>query len=139
MYALLEKAHMDSKQGKAAALPLWLAPVQVRLCPLSDEYIKDCIEFASALKDVRVDIDDRAETVQRKVRDAELEWVPIILVVGSRERETKVFNARLRETGKMESMPINELSEYVKKRTEGRPSRPIGLPIMLSTRPSFCT
>jgi len=138
IYALLEKAHMDSQNKKAAALPLWLAPVQVRLCPLSDEYIQDCIKLAEQLKDeIRVDVDDRSETVQRKVRSAELEWIPAVLVVGERERESQTFPVRLRETGKIVPMSIDELRAYIKKQTTGKPSRPLGLPSLLSTRSTF--
>ncbi|MEM7815298.1 MAG: threonine--tRNA ligase [Candidatus Aenigmatarchaeota archaeon] len=137
MYALLEKAHMDSQKQKPPSLPLWLAPVQVRLCPLSDDYIPDCAKMAEALKDcARVDIDDRAETVQRKVRDAELEWVPYILVVGERERKGDL-SVRVRETGKLERMSLDDLKTEIKRKTEGKPFRPIGLPMLLSARSSW--
>ena len=138
IYALLEKAHMDSQSGKVAALPLWLAPIQVRLCPLSDEYIKDCVDVANDLKgEIRIDVDDRSETVQRKVRDAELEWVSYILVVGARERKEKQFAVRVRETGKLERMTLDELKAKIKDKTAGRPFRQLGLPPLLSLRASF--
>ena len=138
IYALLEKAHMDSQSGKVAALPLWLAPIQVRLCPLSDEYIKDCVDIANYLKgEIRIDVDDRSETVKRKVRDAELEWVSYILVVGAREREEKQFAVRVRETGKLERMTLDELKAKIKDKTAGRPFRQLGLPPLLSLRSSF--
>ena len=111
--------------------------MQVRLCPLSDDYIKDWVELAKSLKEsVRVDIDDRSESVQKKVRDAELEWVPYILVIGERERKGD-FAVRVRETGKLEHMKLDSLKAEIKKRTEGKPFRPLGLPALLSSRSSW--
>jgi len=137
IYALLEKAHMDSKAGKPPCFPLWLAPVQVRLCPLSDEYLPDCVKIAEAMKnETRIDIDDRPETVQKKVRNSELEWVPFVLVIGERERKGDL-TVRVRETGKMEHMTLEQLQAKIREQTSGKPFRQLGLPPLLSTRPIF--
>lgn len=139
LYALLEKAYLDEKSGKAPSLPLWLSPIQVRLCPISDEHR----EFASGLADelesrgIRVDIDDRTESVGRKIRDAETEWIPYVIVVGNREMESGVLPVRIRNPRKMEEMKLDELASTIGEATDGFPKRSLGLPRKLTKRPVF--
>ncbi|MGC8812330.1 MAG: threonine--tRNA ligase, partial [Candidatus Aenigmatarchaeota archaeon] len=80
IYALLEKAYSDQQSGKIPKLPLWLSPTQVRLVPVSNKFLKEAEKIANALEKncIRVDVDDREETVSKKIREAEVEWVPII-------------------------------------------------------------
>ena len=67
--------------------PLWLAPVQVRMIPVGEDHRAACEELAAKLRDagVRVEVDDRDETVGRRIRDAELEKIPRVVVYGDRE------------------------------------------------------
>lgn len=137
MYALLEKAYMESEQKKNPIFPLWLSPTQVRLCPVNDSFIPYCEKIAEKMKNVRVDVDDRTESVQKKVRDAEVDWVPMIVVVGEKEKKSGKLAVRFRKTGKVENMEMKELEEKVKKETEGYPFKPLPLPRLLSKRPKF--
>ncbi|MEM7825809.1 MAG: threonine--tRNA ligase, partial [Candidatus Aenigmatarchaeota archaeon] len=99
IYALLEKAYSEQQKGKIPKLPLWLSPTQVRIIPVSNKFLKDAEKIAKDIEKncVRVDIDDREETVSKKIRDAEIEWVPIICVIGSKEVKNKIITTRFRE------------------------------------------
>jgi len=140
VYALLEKAYKEQQNGKLPMLPLWLSPTQVRLIPMSDKYIEKVAEIAKqiAAHCIRVDIDDRASTLQKKVREAETEWVPYVIVVGQREIESGVLSVRDREThGKLQNMKLDELITKITGKLEGKPFKPLPLPLNLSKRPQF--
>ena len=83
IYSILESALMKPKPE----LPYWLSPVQLRLIPVNDNYIAYCEKLASEFikSRVRVDIDDRAERVGKKIRNAEMDWIPYVLVVGEED------------------------------------------------------
>ena len=139
MYALLEKADMQQKQGKHPVFPLWLAPTQVRLCPVSDKFQKDVEKIASELEkeSIRVDIDDRMESVGKKIRDGETEWVNMIAVIGEKELKSGKIAVRFRETGKVQEMSAKQIADLVRKETEGFPFRPLPLPKLLTKRAVF--
>ncbi|MCX6821201.1 MAG: threonine--tRNA ligase [Candidatus Aenigmarchaeota archaeon] len=139
MYALLEKAYMDEKRKKVPRLPTWLSPVQVRVIPLSEKYQKFSEEIANEIEkeNIRVDVDDRSLTVQNKVRYGELEWVPFSIVVGQKEIDSKTFPIRIRETGEVKKMKIEEFIKIVKKEMVEKPFRNLTLPKFLTKRPKF--
>ena len=138
IYALLEKAYYDEKSGKLPLLPLWLSPTQVRIIPVSDEHLKlseKLTEDFSKLN-IRVDIDDQRETISKRIRNAELEWVPYVLVVGDKESKGKL-TVRIRKENKQEQMTKENFVKKIKKETEGMPFRPLPLSKLLSKRPVF--
>jgi threonyl-tRNA synthetase len=140
VYALLEKAYRTQQKGALPMLPLWLSPTQVRLIPISDGFTEKVEEIAEkiAAHCIRVDIDDRAATLQKRIRDAEMEWVPYIIVVGQRELESGVLAVRDREAhGKVQNMKLDELMQKVAGNLEGKPFKPLPLPLCLSKRPQF--
>jgi threonyl-tRNA synthetase len=140
VYALLEKAYKAQQKGELPMLPLWLSPTQVRLIPISDEFTGKVEEIAKkiAAHCMRVDIDDRSSTLQKKIREAEREWVPYIIVVGQRELESGVLAVRDREAhGKVQNMKLDELITKVAGKLEGKPFKPLPLPLNLSKRPQF--
>jgi threonyl-tRNA synthetase len=139
LYALLEKAYLDEKENKKVPkLPLWLSPTQVRLIPLSDKFTKDAEKIAGGIEEnIRVDIDDRSDTVQKKIRDAELEWVPYILVIGSKEIESKKVSVRERGIKEIEQMKLKELTKRIEDEIKGKPFKKLSLPKLLSKRPIF--
>lgn len=139
MYALLERASIEQKQGKNTTLPLWLSPTQVRLCPVNDSFLKDCEKLADQLKkeNIRVDIDDNTESIQKKIRNAEMDWVPAIVVFGDKEKKSKKIAVRLRETGKIKQLSVKELVKWVKDQTKDMPFKPLSLPRLLSKRAEF--
>ncbi len=139
MYALLERAYAEQQEGKVPSLPLWLSPIQVRIIPLSDKYIKDSEKIAEQIEEnqVRVDIDDRKESVKKKIRDAELEWVPYILIIGPKELKSKKLAVRIREIGKIKQMKSEQLIKEIKNEVKDKPFKKLPLPKLLSQRPIF--
>jgi threonyl-tRNA synthetase len=140
VYALLEKAYKEQQTGKLPMFPLWLSPTQVRLIPISDNFTEKAAEIANkiAAHCIRVDIDDRTSTLQKRIRDAEMEWVPYIIVVGQRELESEVLAVRDRKAhGKVQKMKLNELIVKISGEVEGKPFKPLPLPLNLSKRPQF--
>jgi threonyl-tRNA synthetase len=139
LYAMLEKIWLESKKGKNPILPLWLSPTQVRLCTVSDRYLGYAQKIADKLEreQIRVDIDDRVESVQRKIRDAEVEWIPLIIVIGEKEEKSGKLAVRFRETGKVKKMKLEDIIKHVHGKTKGYPFRPLSLPRLISKRPKF--
>jgi threonyl-tRNA synthetase len=105
------------------AFPLWLAPVQAVVIPISDRHLDYAQKVADQLRaaDLRVDIDDRSERMQAKIRDAQLQKVPYMLVVGDREAEANAVAVRLRSGEDLKARPVDEIvhrmSQEVSQRT----------------------
>jgi threonyl-tRNA synthetase len=140
VYALLEKAYKEQQKGKSPMLPLWLSPTQVRVIPMSDQFMEKVEEITKQIGEhcIRVDIDDRLFTLQKRVREAEREWVPYVIVVGQRELESGVLAVRERENhGKVQNMTMEELITKIAGELEGKPFKPLPLPLNLSRRPQF--
>jgi len=139
VYALLEKAYLEQQRGNKPMLPLWLSPTQVRLVPVSEEFNEFAQEIADELDKnrIRVDIDDRNETIGKKIREAEREWIPYILVLGERERESERFKVRIRRSGEQRDMSLKELIREIKDKTGNLPFKPLPLSRFVSERPRF--
>ena len=140
IYALLEKAYREQITGKAPMLPLWLSPTQVRLIPISDKFLDNVTQLAQQISahNIRVDIDDSSSTLQKKIREAEQEWVPYIIVIGEKELESGTLSIRIREEkGKQETLTAEELITKVSEKIAGKPFKPLPLPLYLSKRPAF--
>ena len=139
VYALLEKAYKEQRSGRPPMLPLWLSPTQVRIIPISDKYLKHSEKLTDALEahNIRIDIDDRALTLQKRVRDAEMEWVPYIIVIGQKEIRSKVLSVRDRKVGKVRKMKREELITEIKEQLKNKPFKPLPLPKRLAKRPQF--
>ena len=137
IYALLEKEAKKIADKKVPMLPLWLSPTQVRVVPITDKHVKYADEIADQLEleNIRCDIDDRTETLEKKIRDAEREWVPYILVVGDREMESKKFSVRVRESGERKTISMEELGVITRSRLKGKPFDKLSLSRYLSKRP----
>jgi threonyl-tRNA synthetase len=140
VYALLEKAHRDSLKGKAPILPLWLAPTQVRVIPVSEKFIEDAQKLMKIIenKNIRVDLDDRPLSLGKKVRAAEKEWINYILVFGESEVKSNILPVRDRNFGKqIRKMTLNELTKEITLKIADKPFKPLTLPKLLSKRPQF--
>lgn len=136
--SLLEKTAIELDE-KAPMLPTWLSPIEVRIITVGEDH-KD---FANELYDkinaenIRVDVDDRDESVGKKIRNAATEWIPYIFVVGDNEKESGVFSVTVRETGEKVGMTVDELIKEVLDKTKGMPYRGLPLPKDISTRINF--
>ncbi len=139
VYALLEKAYKEQQSGKSPMLPLWLSPTQARIIPISDRFLGDVEKLVKKMEAhfIRVDIDDRQLTLQKRIREAEMEWIPYIVVVGQREIESGVLPVRNRETGKIQNMKLEELVSEFEETARAKPFKPLPLPKYLSKRPQF--
>jgi threonyl-tRNA synthetase len=140
IYALLEKAYKDQMKGKVPMLPLWLCPTQVRLIPISDKFMGTVEKLAQqiAVRNIRVDIDDSASTLQKKIREAEQEWIPYIVVIGEKELSSGTLSVRDREFRScQQNMTVDQLTTKVSEKTLGKPFKPLPLPLYLSKRPLF--
>jgi len=106
----------------AGKFPVWLAPTQVKILPISDKYMDYANEVKKALFDagVRVDMDDRAEKIGFKIREAQLQKVPYMLVVGEKEAAENQVAVRSRDKGEMGSMNLNDFVSMVVKEDEER-------------------
>jgi len=142
IYALLEKAYKIQKVGGTPMLPLWLSPTQVRVIPVSENFYNEAEKIAKKIAghNIRADWDDRTLTMQRKIREAEMEWIPYIIVVGQEEVSTGVLavrDRRLRGERKIRRMRLEELISEIKEETKDKPFKPLTLPTALSKRPRF--
>ena len=101
----------------AGAFPLWLAPVQVKVLPISDKYL----DYANVVKKrlfeagVRVELDSRAEKIGFKIREAQLEKIPYMLIVGEKEEADQLVAVRSRSEGDLGQVPLEEFTIKVGK------------------------
>ncbi|MEA2199233.1 MAG: threonyl-tRNA synthetase [Solirubrobacteraceae bacterium] len=105
-------------------LPVWLAPVQASVLPIADRNVEYAAEVVQRLKEsgVRAELDDRVESVGRKIRDAELSKIPYMLVVGDREQEAGEVSLREHRRGDTGSVAVEDFIERVRAETINRRS-----------------
>ena len=99
----------------AGAFPVWLAPVQVKLLPIADRHLDYIYEVKKELEKngiIRVEVDDRSEKIGYKIREAQLEKVPYMVLVGDKDIENGVISIRDRRDGDIGSMKVEE---FIKK------------------------
>jgi len=100
----------------AGAFPFWLAPVQVAILPISDRHVDAAVDLQMSLRDVhkiRVQVDERRETLGKKIRENQLQKVPFMLVLGDRDIEQGTVGVRSREEGDLGAMSVAEFLEKV--------------------------
>ncbi len=103
-------------------LPLWIAPVQVKILPITDnqhQYAYDLKEKFVA-EGIRVEVDDRNEKTGYKIREAQLQKIPYMLIVGEKEVETNTLSVRSREGGDLGTRRIDEFLEELKKKIKDK-------------------
>jgi len=141
IYALLEKNYMRTQAGEVPMFPVWLSPTQVRVIPIADRH-REAAEEVAMMLGCRVDIDDRDESVGKKIRDAGMEWIPYVAVLGDDEFEKGELTVTIRsesEPKKPKQVKIKpwELSARIQTETAGLPYKGLALPVHLSARPKF--
>jgi len=146
IYALLEKEAIKMSKGHKPMLPVWLLPTQIRFIPVSGDFVKTCENIIEEFNKkslfvyIRADIDDREESVSRKIRDAEQEWIPVIVVVGEKESKSKTFIPRFRNKTIGEenhSYNLDELYKLIFAITSNYPQYKIPLSVHISKRSKF--
>ena len=104
----------------AGAFPVWLAPVQVKVLPISDsqkDYAEEVIKKLQS-KGIRVELDDRQEKIGYKIREAQLSKVPYMLILGDKEKESKTVGVRARKEGDIGAMEIDKFIEKIDSEIE---------------------
>lgn len=139
IYTILDTCAKMEQQGKKPQLPLWLAPSQVRIIPVTREFLPYADQLAERLNQsrTRTDIDDSDETVEKRVRDAEMLWIPYIIVVGGREKGADKLPVRVRGKGDQRRMTVDELASEIREKTADYPFRALTVPLHVSTRPAY--
>ena len=137
IYVLLEKAAKDIKEGRKPQYPLWLAPTQVRVIPLKEEFNDFCETLTDKISsnNIRVDIDDRNESIGKRIREAEKEWIRYILVIGEKEVNSENLSIRDRQTGDVKELPFDDFLKEINEQTKGKPFTGLNLSKHLSKRP----
>jgi len=104
----------------AGAFPVWLAPVQVKILAISDAHADYCYELKKKFeaKGIRVEVDDRQEKTGYKIREAQLQKVPYMLIIGDKELEAKTVGVRSRKEGDIGQMDIDKFIEKIKYEEE---------------------
>jgi len=139
IYALLEKAAKDSKKGRKPQFPLWLAPTQVRIIPVKPDFLQYCEGLVDKISsfDIRVDLDDRNESVGKSIRDAEMEWIRYIVVVGEKEVNATKLSIRDRKSENVKELSLEELVSEIKQQTKNKPFSKLNMDKHLSKRPQI--
>ncbi|MGC8568780.1 MAG: threonine--tRNA ligase [Nitrososphaeria archaeon] len=142
--SMLESAAWNEREGIVPLLPFWLSPDQVRVIPVSSAHLDYAKSVADEIekRGFRVSVDDRDLTLGKKVAEAKSEWVPVLVIVGSKEveeRKVSVVNRIGAKIGKEPSqeMALEELSELLEKLQAGMPKRRLTLSRYISQRPQF--
>ena len=141
MFALLEKAARLSEEGKLPMLQTWLSPTQIRVIPVAERHQARAFEIAGELG-FRTDVDDRDETVGKKIRDAGREWIPYVAVIGDEELSSGQMTVTIRADSTPKNAAKSKMTvEYLRKRvsaeTAGKPWRRLAMSMKVSERPKF--
>ncbi len=139
IYALLEKAATDSHEGRKPQFPLWLSPTQVRIIPLKEEFNDFCEKLTDkiSINSIRVDIDDRNESIGKRIREAEKEWIRYILVIGEKEANSENLSIRDRQTGTVRELSFDDFLNEIKEQTKDKPFTGLNFPKYISKRPNL--
>lgn len=134
IYALLEQEYMQ-KQGKPM-FPVWLSPTQIRIIPISEEQNEYCLNLLKDLEkeNIRIDIDDTNESLGKRVRNAEKEWIPYVIVIGENEIKENILAVNIRNEEK-KKMKKEELVKEVQNKTRNRSFIPLNMSKNISIRP----
>lgn len=136
LYALLEQQARKIKGREVPKLPYWLCPVQVRLVPVADRHLSQCLKIVSQMR-TRVEVDDRNESVARKIREAEVNWIPVIGVVGDKELKNGMITVRERGIPGQKEMKGPEFLQKLNQLQGNKPFEPLSWPLLLSKQPYF--
>ncbi len=138
--AILENISMQ----EVPSLPTWLSPVQARVVPVAERHTAYAQEICNALNaaQVRCDIDDREESVGKKVREAGMDWVPYVIVIGDDEVASKKLTVTIRRKSQpnkphKEQLTVEELAAAVKTEIGSMPFRPLYTPRKLSLKARY--
>ena len=109
-------------ENTKGALPIWLSPVQVKILPISDKQLDYCKELLEEIEDegIRVELDDRNEKIGYKIREAQVQKVPYMLVIGDKEKESGEITVRSRSKGDLGNMSLEEFVEKIQNQIQNK-------------------
>lgn len=130
---LFDQVIKIQKRGKKPVLPLWLSPTQVRIIPINNSFAEYCANISEQYKEhnIRVDIDDRNFGLNKKIRHAEKEWVPYIIIIGEKEIKSGNITLRVRNGGQIVTT-ITRFIEELESSLKEYPKINQHLPIFVS-------
>ncbi len=139
LFTVFDQCARVEKNGRKPALPLWLSPTQIRLIPIKREFTNFALSIVAELakSQVRADVDDRNESLDKRIREAELIWVPYIIVIGQREVTANRYSIRRRHDNAKYEATISDLKTEITTSTSGYPNMPLKLPTLISKRPGY--
>jgi threonyl-tRNA synthetase len=136
LYMILDTAVQMEAKGKVGTLPTWIQPEQVRFMNVTDGHLAKAKELAMKVQSagIRVSLDDRSETVGKKVREAKQDWVGYAVVIGDKEMESDNLVVFDRAQNKNVDMTLTQLIEKVRSEIGDMPFRPMYMPMELNRR-----
>ncbi|MCX8176641.1 MAG: His/Gly/Thr/Pro-type tRNA ligase C-terminal domain-containing protein [Candidatus Bathyarchaeota archaeon] len=139
IFTIFDSAVKNEKTGKLPMLPVWLSPIQARIIPVSKDQLNFSLKVLEELEKegIRADVDDLDETLAKKVRRAEVSWIPYVVVIGSEEVKSGKLDVRFRESSTRKKITLKEFIGEVKSKIEGYPWKPLRLPRRVSLRPVY--
>ncbi|MDD4026924.1 MAG: threonine--tRNA ligase [Candidatus Shapirobacteria bacterium] len=116
IYGSLERFMGILIEHFAGAFPLWIAPVQVKIIPITDNQLDYAQKIGETLREnnIRVEIDDKSETMQNKIRNAAGDKIPYMVIIGGREAENETISVRQRDGQDLGSMPLSQFIDSLK-------------------------
>ncbi len=139
LYMLLDRAVQMEATGQVGHLPMWITPEQVRLCTVSENHVAGATVIADRIQaaGIRVSLDDRGETVGKKIRAAKQSWASHVIVIGDRELEAEELKVYVRSENTDRVMTVDALVEEIRAQISCMPFRPLYQPRELSRRVQF--
>ncbi len=139
IYGIIEDQLKRSQRGSKPQFPLWLSPAQIRILPVSEDYLEFTDKIAQKLEQnrIRVEIDDRDLSLGKKIRAAEKLWTPIIIVAGEKELKEGKVSVRYRFNNSQEFQALEDVIEYVQAQTKDKPTYFRVFPKLVSHQPIF--
>jgi threonyl-tRNA synthetase len=139
IYMLFDTAARIEESGRTPYLPFWASPIQVRIIPIKQEHMGYALEVYKSIseKGFRVDIDDRDESLAKKLRDAGIEWVYFVVIIGDREVKTRTITVRERPSGDQRTYTVESFINLLEELSKGYPKVELTMPELVSKRPSL--
>ncbi len=139
IYGILEEQIKNMQKGIKPQFPLWLSPIQVRILPVTEEFLpySEKITLDLEQNNIRVEIDDRDISLAKKIRSAEKLWTPIIFVVGKKEADQNKVSVRYRKEKNQVFQSLKEAIKHIKEHTEQMPTFKRAIPKLVSHQPIF--
>ncbi|MGC8585052.1 MAG: threonine--tRNA ligase [Thermoplasmata archaeon] len=139
IYAILEKAEKDKQKGMKPMFPIWLSPTIVRIIPVDKNHLEFSEKIMDKIKNssIRVDIDDREISLSKKIREAEMDWIPYITVIGDKEISSNKLTVRERSGNANYEITVEDLIKNIRERISGFPYRDLNENPYLSKRIIF--